>query len=122
MFDFSRNSDHLYRLYITGYAMLSDGLEDVPRRYPDVDFGLIHTGGTTFLLTVVTTTGQRAVKVVEITKPRTAIPIRYNDFAVFLSGLDESKDAAEAATTYGVRLPHSRRDLHIQSKRPKVCS
>ena len=35
MLDFSRNSDHLYRLYITGYMMLRDGLEDIPRRYPD---------------------------------------------------------------------------------------
>ena len=24
--------------------MLRDGLEDIPRRYPDMDFGLIHTG------------------------------------------------------------------------------
>ena len=75
--------------------MLSGGLVDIPRRYPDMDFGLIHTGGTTFLLTVLTVTGQQAVKAVEITKPRTAIPIRYNDFTVFLSGLDESKDAAQ---------------------------
>ena len=44
MLDFSRNSDHLYRLYITGDMMLRDGLEDIPRRYPDMDFGLIHTG------------------------------------------------------------------------------
>ena len=32
MLDFSRNSDHLYRLYITGDMMLRDGLEDIPRR------------------------------------------------------------------------------------------
>jgi hypothetical protein len=58
MLDFSRNSHHLYRLCITGDTMLSDGLEDIPRRHPDMDFGLIHTGGTTFLLTVVTVTGK----------------------------------------------------------------
>jgi hypothetical protein len=39
MLDFSRNSHRLYRLYITGDTMLSDGLEDIPRRYPDMDFG-----------------------------------------------------------------------------------
>jgi Beta-lactamase superfamily domain len=32
MLDFSRNSDHLYRLYITGDTMLIDSLEDIPRR------------------------------------------------------------------------------------------
>ena len=100
LLDFGRNSDHLYRLYITGDTMLSDSLEDIPRRYPDIDLGLIHTGGTTFLVTVVTMTGEQAVKAVEITKPRTAIPIHYNDFSVFRSGLDDFKKAAEASTTH----------------------
>jgi L-ascorbate metabolism protein UlaG (beta-lactamase superfamily) len=99
MLEFSRNSDHLYRLYITGDTMLTDSLEDIPRRYPDIDLGLIHTGGTTFLFTVVTMTGEQAVKAIEITKPHTAIPIHYNDFSVFRSGLDDFKTAAEASNT-----------------------
>jgi L-ascorbate metabolism protein UlaG (beta-lactamase superfamily) len=98
MLDFSRGVDHLYRLYITGDTMLIDNLDEIPRRYPDIDLGLIHTGGTTFLVTVVTMTGEQAVQAVEITKPRTAIPIHYNDFSVFLSGIDEFKRAAETST------------------------
>ncbi len=97
--DFSRGGEHLYRLYITGDTMLIDSLEDIPRRYPDIDLGLIHTGGTTFLITVVTMTGEQGVRAVEITKPRTAIPIHYNDFSVFLSGLDDFKKAAQSSTT-----------------------
>jgi hypothetical protein len=54
--------------------MLVDSLEDIPRRYPDIDLGLIHTGGTIFLVTVVTMTGEQGVRP-SITKPRTAIPI-----------------------------------------------
>ena len=42
-----------------GDTMLSDSLEDIPRRSANMDFDLIHPGGTTFLLTVVTITGQR---------------------------------------------------------------
>jgi L-ascorbate metabolism protein UlaG (beta-lactamase superfamily) len=99
LLEFSRNGDHLYRLYITGDTMLVDGLDEIPRRHPGIDLGLIHTGGTTFLVTVVTMTGEQGVKAVEITKPRTAIPIHYNDFSVFLSGLDDFKKAAEASTT-----------------------
>jgi L-ascorbate metabolism protein UlaG (beta-lactamase superfamily) len=99
LLDFSRKGDHLYRLYITGDTMLVDSLEDIPQRYPDIDLGLIHTGGTTFLVTVVTMTGEQGVKAVEITKPRTAIPIHYNDFSVFLSGLDDFKKAAAASAT-----------------------
>ena len=41
----------------------------------------------------------QAVKAVEITKPRTAIPIHFNDFSVFRSGLDDFKKAAQASTT-----------------------
>jgi L-ascorbate metabolism protein UlaG (beta-lactamase superfamily) len=108
MLDFSRDSDHLYRLYITGDTMLTDSLEDIPRRYPDIDLGLIHAGGTTFLVTVVTMTGEQAVKAVEITRPHTAIPIHYNDFSVFQSGLDDFKKAAENSTarTEFVYLAH----------------
>ncbi len=108
LLDFSRNGDHLYRLYITGDTMLVDSLEDIPRRYPDIDLGLIHTGGTTFLVTVVTMTGEQGVKAVEITKPRTAIPIHYNDFSVFRSGLDDFKKAAQVSTakTKFVYLAH----------------
>lgn len=99
MLDFRRGSEHLYRLYITGDTMLTDALEDIPRRFPDIDLGLIHTGGTTFLVTVVTMTGEQGVKAVEITQPKTAIPIHYNDFSVFLSGLDDFKKAAETSTS-----------------------
>lgn len=43
-------------------------------------------------------TGEQGVRAVEITKPRTAIPIHYNDFSVFLLGLDDFKQAAGTST------------------------
>jgi L-ascorbate metabolism protein UlaG (beta-lactamase superfamily) len=108
MLEFSRGADQLYRLYITGDTMLIDRLGDIPLRYPDIDLGLIHTGGTTFLVTVVTMTGDQAVQAVEITKPHVAIPIHYNDFSVFMSGLDDFKTAASSSTvsTEFVYLAH----------------
>lgn len=98
LLDFRRAGEQLYRLYITGDTMLVDDLHDIPRRYPAIDLGLIHTGGTTFLVTVVTMTGQQGVRAVEITKPRVAIPIHYNDFSVFLSGLDDFQRAAQTSS------------------------
>jgi L-ascorbate metabolism protein UlaG (beta-lactamase superfamily) len=95
MLEFSRGDHHLYRLYITGDTMLIDQMKDIRRLYPDIDLGLIHAGGTTLLITVITMTGEQAVRAVEITRPHTAIPIHYNDFSVFLSGLQDFKDAAE---------------------------
>ena len=97
LLDFARGDQHLYRLYITGDTMLHERLKDIPRFYPDIDLGLIHTGGTTMLVTVVTMTGEQGVRAVEITRPRTAIPIHYNDFSVFMSGLDDFKKAAESS-------------------------
>lgn len=103
MLDFSRDGQLLYRLYITGDTMLIDQLREIPRLYPDIDLGLIHAGGTTLFMCVVTMTGEQAVQAAEITGPRTAIPIHYNDFSVFMSGLEDFKDAAgksSAATEF----------------------
>jgi L-ascorbate metabolism protein UlaG (beta-lactamase superfamily) len=98
LLDFGRGDQPLYRLYITGDTMPHDRMKDIPRLYPDIDLGLIHTGGTTMLVTVITMTGEQGVQVAEITKPRTAIPIHYNDFSVFMSGLDDFKKAAAGSS------------------------
>jgi L-ascorbate metabolism protein UlaG (beta-lactamase superfamily) len=94
MIDFSRGGRRQFRLYITVDTMLHHRLHDIPQRYPDIDLALVHAGGTTLFVTVVTMTGQQAVRAVEITKPRRAIPIHYNDYSVFMSGLDDFKAAA----------------------------
>lgn len=99
MLDFSLGEKRRFRLYISGDTLLHDRLYDIPRWYPDIDLALIHAGGTTLLGTVVTMTGEQAVRAVEIVAPRTAIPIHYNDFSVFLSGLDDFRDAAEKSST-----------------------
>src|SRR5258708_26161169 len=95
MRDFSLGDERRFRLYISGDTLLHDRLYDIPRWYPDIDLALIHAGGTTLLGTVVTMTGEQAVRAVEIVRPRTAIPIHYNDFSVFLSGLEDFQNAAE---------------------------
>jgi L-ascorbate metabolism protein UlaG (beta-lactamase superfamily) len=95
MLDFSRDDQRLYRLYITGDTMLTDQLSQIPGSYPDIDLALIHAGGTTLFICVVTMTGEQAVEVAEITRPRAAIPIHYNDFSVFMSGLEDFKAAAK---------------------------
>jgi L-ascorbate metabolism protein UlaG (beta-lactamase superfamily) len=106
--EFSRGDQDLWRLYITGDTMLHDRLEDIPRSYPDIDLGLIHAGGTRLFTTVLTMTGEQAVRAVEITRPHIAIPIHYNDYSVFMSGLDDFKDAAgkSSANTEFYYLAH----------------
>lgn len=94
MLDFRRGAEHAFRLYITGDTLLHDRLHDIPRWFPNIDLALVHAGGTTLLGTVVTMTGEQAVRAVEIVRPRRAVPIHYNDYSVFLSGLDDFQDAA----------------------------
>lgn len=97
--DFPGTEDHRFRLYISGDTLLHDRLYDIPQRYPGIDLALVHAGGTTLLGTVVTMTGDQAVRAVEIVEPRHAVPIHYNDLSVFASGLDDIKHAAAESTT-----------------------
>ncbi|WP_438388776.1 MBL fold metallo-hydrolase [Actinopolyspora saharensis] len=101
LLDFSGGKDRyrVFRLYISGDTLLHDRLHDIPRRHPGIDLALVHAGGTTLLGTVVTMTGEQAVRAVEIVDPRTAVPIHYNDYSVFRSGLDEVKEAAATSST-----------------------
>lgn len=97
--DFGRGQERSFRLYVTGDTLLHDRLYDIPQRYPGIDLALVHAGGTTLLGTVVTMTGEQAVRAVEIVNPRTAVPIHYNDYSVFQSGLDDVKAAAATSST-----------------------
>jgi L-ascorbate metabolism protein UlaG (beta-lactamase superfamily) len=99
MLEFSHGDHELYRLYISGDTMPIDELEEIHRAYPDIDLGLFHAGGTTLFVTIVTMTGEQAVRAVEIVRPETAIPIHYNDYSVFMSGLDDFRRAAEQSPT-----------------------
>ncbi len=92
--DFHEGEERRFRLYITGDTLLHDRLHDIARWYPDIDLALVHAGGTTLLGTVVTMTGEQAVRAVEIVDPRTAVPIHYDDYSVFRSGLDDLREAA----------------------------
>lgn len=99
LLDFGRGQGRSFRLYISGDTLVHDRLHDIPQRFPDIDLALVHAGGTTLLGTVVTMTGEQAVRAVEIVGPREAVPIHYDDYSVFQSGLDDVKRAAARSST-----------------------
>lgn len=99
MLDFNSGGQHSFRLYLSGDTLLHDRLYDIPQRYPGIDLAMVHAGGTTLLGTVVTMTGEQAVRAAEIVDPRAAVPIHYNDYSVFQSGLDDFKQAAASSST-----------------------
>lgn len=98
IFDFeNKTGERLLRLYISGDTLLIDDLKEIPRRFPEIDLGLFHLGGTRVLGIMVTMDDAQGVEAVKIINPDTAIPIHYNDYDVFKSPLKDFKKAVEAA-------------------------
>jgi len=85
------------RLYITGDTLVFDDLNEIPRRYPDIDLALFHLGGTQIMGILLTMDAEQGVEAIRIINPRKLIPIHYNDYEVFKSPLEDFKRAVEAA-------------------------
>lgn len=85
------------RIYITGDALVYENLHEIPCRYPDLDVGLLHLGGTRVLGVLVTMDAEQGVEALRLINPETAIPIHYDDYDVFTSSLEDFLDAAEGA-------------------------
>jgi L-ascorbate metabolism protein UlaG (beta-lactamase superfamily) len=103
MLDFSdTKAADKYRIYISGDTMVYADIQDIPRRYPDVDLALLHLGGTRILGVVkVTMDGKDGVKMLQIIAPKHAIPIHYNDYDVFKSPLKDFENAVNEAGLSG---------------------
>ena len=96
MLEFGSGDEVTYRLYITGDTLLHKALREIPRRYPDIDLALVHLGGTKILGVLVTMDARQGIEALRITRPRTAVPIHYNDYTVFKSPLEDFQRAVAA--------------------------
>lgn len=120
MLEFSHGSTIPLRLYITGDTLIHEHLKEIPKRYPEIDIGLLHLGGTRIAGVLLTMDAKQGVEAIRIVNPRTAIPIHYNDYGVFKSPLSDFKDAVRAAglenrvhylahgETFDINVPASR--------------
>ena len=80
-----------FRIYITGDTLLFDELKEIPRRFPDIDLALLHLGGTMFFgVVMVTMDPRQGVEVIRLVKPKTAIPIHYDDYSAFQWALGDT--------------------------------
>ena len=108
------------RLYISGDTLVIDELKEIPARFPDINLGIFHLGGTRIMGILLTMDDEQGVEAIKIIQPEKAIPIHYNDYDVFKSPLEDFKRAAEAAglsekmiylahgETYNFEVPPSR--------------
>lgn len=86
-----------FRLYISGDTLAGKHLQEIPRRYPDIDLALIHLGGTRILGILVTMDAEQGIRAIRIIHPKEAIPIHYNDYTVFKSPLEDFVKAVKSA-------------------------
>jgi len=82
------------RLYITGDTLLFDRLAEIPRRFPDIDLCLIHLGGTRVAGVLLTMDASQGVRALQLIRPRTAVPVHYDDYGVFRSPLEDFRQLA----------------------------
>jgi len=78
------------RVYISGDTLVVDDLAEIPRRFPAIDTGVFHLGGTTLPGgLMVTMDGRQGADLLELVQPRTVVPVHYDDYTVFASPLSD---------------------------------
>ena len=85
------------RLYVSGDTLMHDALSEIPRRYPALDVAVLHLGGTKVMGILVTMDAAQGVEALRLIDAGTTIPVHYDDYDVFTSGLEEFLEAAGAA-------------------------
>jgi L-ascorbate metabolism protein UlaG (beta-lactamase superfamily) len=83
------------RIYLSGDTLVYDDLREIATRYPDLDLGVLHLGGTKVFGLLLTMDGKQGVDLLEIVRPRNAMPVHYDDYPVFRSPLSEFLDEVE---------------------------
>jgi L-ascorbate metabolism protein UlaG (beta-lactamase superfamily) len=78
------------RIYLTGDTLMYDGVREIARRCPDVHLAVVHLGGTRIPGgMMVTMDGEQGVELLETVMPRRAVPVHYDDYDRFTSGLSD---------------------------------
>ena len=102
----SGDADADFHMYITGDTLLVDELAEIGRRHPDIDLCMLHLGGTRIAGIMLTMDAAQGVHLLELLRPKAAIPIHYDDYTVFKSPLSDFLDLASRSslTTRIVKL------------------
>lgn len=100
------------RVYISGDTLMVDELREIPTRFPEIDTGVVHLGGTTLPFgqnprfgAMVTMDGRQGTDAMECIDPREVLPVHFEDYGVFASPLS---DFTRAMTQRGLgdRITH----------------
>ncbi len=95
LLEFTSADGRAYRMYVTGDTLLHDALGEIGRRFPDIDLGVLHLGGTRVLGQTVTMDGDQGARLLDLVPVPDAVPIHYDDYPVFKSPLADFLAAVE---------------------------
>ena len=98
LLEFSTAGVTAFRAYITGDTLMHDRLAEIPERWPDIDLCIIHLGGTRIAGILLTMDADQGVRALRLVQPRAAVPVHTDDYTVFKSGLDDFRQAVDAAS------------------------
>ncbi len=91
------------RIYVSGDTVTGEHISEIGKRYDDIDTAVVHLGGTRVLLHTVTMDAGQGVDFLRRVRPRTTIPVHYDDYGVFRSPLsDFEKQARQAGLAEGL--------------------
>jgi len=77
-------------VYLTGDTLLFAGLRAIAERFPDIHLAVLHLGGTTLPGgLVVTMDGEQGAGLLDLVRPRQALPVHHADYGVMRSPLEE---------------------------------
>jgi L-ascorbate metabolism protein UlaG (beta-lactamase superfamily) len=88
------------RLYLSGDTLLIDDLTEIPQRFPRIDNGVLHLGGTRLpggfsRGPMVTMDARQGADLMELIDPTATIPVHFDDYPVFTSPLSDFRDEAQ---------------------------
>jgi L-ascorbate metabolism protein UlaG (beta-lactamase superfamily) len=107
------------RLHVSGDTLMSRELDAIPRRFPDIDVGIVHLGGTKLLgVLMVTMDGRQGADWVDVINPRRVLPVHHDDYGVFSSPLADFRDHVERRGHGGRVVYLARGDSHELPKGP----
>jgi L-ascorbate metabolism protein UlaG (beta-lactamase superfamily) len=95
--EFGPAGDPTLRVYVSGDTLIHEDLKAIPARYPRIDLGLLHLGGTRLFGVLLTMDARQGVEAVRLIDARKSVPIHYDDYPVFKSPLADSQQAVREA-------------------------
>ena len=85
-------------MWLSGDTLVFFGIDQVARRWPDLDVGVLHLGGTRIpaglpIGPMITLDGEGGAEVVHRVRPRAVVPVHVDDLTVFTSPRSDFVDA-----------------------------